>query len=482
MPTYNRRAFVPRAIACFLRQDYAQKELIILDDGTDAIGDLVPPDDRIRYVRLDRRLTVGAKRNQACELARGEVIAHWDDDDWNAPNRLTYQVEALLREQAVVCGINRLLFYDAARRRAWLYTYPADQRFWLAGSSLCYWRSFWAEQRFADVNVGEDARFVWSAPQARMAVLSDHHFHVGLIHADNASPKRLDGTYWRELDATVVERLFGDDVVCSPIQPDDAVRDWPLISAIMPTFNRRPFVPLAIQSFLAQEYPHKELLIVDDGDDPIEDLIKHLPGIHYLRLKQRTSIGAKRNLACHEAGGEIIVHWDDDDWYAPHRLRYQVEPILLGQADITGLENSYVLDLAARQFWTTSQQLHQRMFVGDVHGGTLVYSKSLKDSGLRYPEVNLAEDAALLKQALQRGRRLTRLPNTGVFIYMRHGHNAWKFQTGKFLDPAGWRRAESPATFPAGLVQAYEIASMALNKPQDPVTATNTEVITPVDE
>jgi glycosyltransferase involved in cell wall biosynthesis len=41
MPTYNRRHFVPNALRYFCRQDYPHKELIIVDDGTDAVGDLV---------------------------------------------------------------------------------------------------------------------------------------------------------------------------------------------------------------------------------------------------------------------------------------------------------------------------------------------------------------------------------------------------------------------------------------------------------
>lgn len=51
MPTYNRRAFVPQAIYYFLRQDYPNKELIIVDDSTDEVGDLIPGDERIRYIR-----------------------------------------------------------------------------------------------------------------------------------------------------------------------------------------------------------------------------------------------------------------------------------------------------------------------------------------------------------------------------------------------------------------------------------------------
>jgi len=141
MPTYNRREFIPRAIHYFLRQDYEPKELIIVDDGTDPIGDLVPQDDRIRYFRLNEKISVGAKRNRACEAARGDIIAHWDDDDWHAPQRLRYQIEALQREHADVCGIHRLLFYDVINDRAWRYVYPAQRRFWLSGSSLCYTRS-----------------------------------------------------------------------------------------------------------------------------------------------------------------------------------------------------------------------------------------------------------------------------------------------------------------------------------------------------
>src|SRR3954469_23264052 len=51
MPTFNRRRFVPDAIENFRLQTYADRELVIIDDGTDPVADLVAGDDRIRYVR-----------------------------------------------------------------------------------------------------------------------------------------------------------------------------------------------------------------------------------------------------------------------------------------------------------------------------------------------------------------------------------------------------------------------------------------------
>src|SRR5258708_5206053 len=158
--------------------------------------------------------------------------------------------------------------------------------------------------------------------------------------------------------------------------------DFPLVSCIMPTYNRRQFIPFSLRQFQAQDYPNTELIIVDDGSEPISDLVENLPNIHYLRLPTRTSIGAKRNLACQHARGMLIAHWDDDDWYAPDRLRYQVAPIMAGNADLTGLENAFVLELPSGVFWRTQPELHARMFFGNVHGGTLVYRRALLNEGV----------------------------------------------------------------------------------------------------
>lgn len=212
MPTCDRRAFVPCAISYFLRQDYPDKELLIIDDGTEAIADLIPTDDqRIRYVRLDRRRSVGAKRNLACEQSRGSLIAHWDDDDWHAPHRLRYQVGELLKSKAFICGISDLLFLDTRDGKGWKYTYPAGQKAWLSGSSLLYTREFWMTHHFADISVGEDGQFVWSAAPERVLKLTDPTFHVGIIHGNNVSPKETGAAWWTEYSVDELRRVLGMD-------------------------------------------------------------------------------------------------------------------------------------------------------------------------------------------------------------------------------------------------------------------------------
>lgn len=452
MPTRNRPTWVPLAIRHFLRQDFADAELVVLDDGEQPVRDCVPGHPRIRYQRIEGRHTIGAKRNLACTEARGELIAHWDDDDWYAPSRLRHQVEALHATRADACGTSQLYFYQPSTDQAWRYRYSSTGRPMLIGTSLLYRRQTWERTRFADIQVGEDVRFVRSIP-GRLHDLADLTICVATTHAGNTSPRNLASNYWQLHPPEEIHRLLGDDLVFYQRG------EMPLISCIMPTADRPAFIPLSVRSFLAQDWPNRELLVVDDGRDAVGDLVAGVPGVRYLRLSQRASIGAKRNLACAEARGELIVHWDDDDWYAPSRLSWQAAPIVAGRADITGLENRFTLRFPAGQFWTVGRGLHQQMFRGDVHGGTLMFRRSIFAQGVRYPEVNLAEDAEFLSDAMRRGHRLAKLENPDVFVYVRHGRNAWQFEPGKFLDPQAWVSVAKPPFLSSETLEAYRTAA-----------------------
>src|SRR5918999_259285 len=165
----------------------------------------------IMSIRLDKKITLGGKLNLACEYARGDIIAHWDDDDWYALHRLSYQVQALVPGKVDVCGLSRLLYYDLQSGRAHKYVYPPGQHIWLLGSELCYFKAFWATHRFADIQVGMDTRFVWSADPRRVVPLTDCTFAVHMIHAHNVSPKRPQGACWHPHAERDIEQLLGED-------------------------------------------------------------------------------------------------------------------------------------------------------------------------------------------------------------------------------------------------------------------------------
>jgi glycosyltransferase involved in cell wall biosynthesis len=448
MPTYDRRAFVPDAIRGFLAQDYPRLELIVVDDGTDAIDDLLPDDPRIRYVRLSSKISVGAKRNLACEHARGEIIAHWDDDDWYAASRIRVQVEALRERGGDICGTSVLHFIDREHEHAWTYRYRRGSQPWVAGTSLVYRRAFWETNRFPDVQVGEDSQFVWRNRKAKVVDLDDAALCVAAVHRRNVSPKRTSGACWQPA---------GFAEVLGIMRAGERVE--PLVSCVMSTFDRRPFIPLALECFRRQTYPRRELIVVDDGTDPVEDLFRGEPDVRYIRLDRRTTLGAKRNAGIAEARGTIVGIFDDDDWYAERRIERQVAPIVRGEADLTGLPTRHFLELPQRQWWTIDPALHRRMFFGDVAGGTMMFRRAIWKGGLKFPNLSLAEDARFLRECVRRGLRLQRIDGEELFVYVRHRSNTWRFQAGSFTDPSGWKEAGLPDAFPAASVDAYAAAA-----------------------
>src|SRR4030095_4956690 len=143
------------AVRNFQRQDYRSLELIVVDDGAQRVKSLLPPDPRIRLIQLPHKLCIGAKRNIACASARGELIVHWDDDDWYPRDRVRLQAEALADRGAVICGTSVLFYHDPASGRVWRYRF-AGGRPWVAGNTLAYRKSWWAGHPFQEVQVSED--------------------------------------------------------------------------------------------------------------------------------------------------------------------------------------------------------------------------------------------------------------------------------------------------------------------------------------
>jgi hypothetical protein len=211
MPTYGRPALALAAIDRFLAQDLVDIELVIVDDSPESLGPYLPDDPRIRHLRLERRHTIGAKRNLGCEAARADVIVTWDDDDWYAPHRLRYQLQALRESGADVVGLDRLLYLHPAARAAWRYSWPPQGRPWLHDATLAFSRSFARRNPFADTNMGIDCALLWTPAHKRVVALADERIYVGIIHSGNTSPKQTSDGSWSPQPVEDVEALLGDD-------------------------------------------------------------------------------------------------------------------------------------------------------------------------------------------------------------------------------------------------------------------------------
>ncbi len=451
MPTRNRRRFVPLAVRYFLRQEYEPRELLVVDDGDDPVADLLPADPRIRYVRLDRRHTVGAKRNIACRLANGEFIVHWDDDDWMADWRLTYQVAQLLESGADVCGLDRLLFLDVQQSQAWQYVYPRSGKPWLAGGTLCYRRSLWQRNPFPDLDVGEDNRFVWSGAAKGLLALPDNSFYVAMIHDGNTSPKRTHGLRWQRHPVEPLRRMLGNewtayvrgaasaDLSMTRATGRDAsvglsmtgapqltnnhspftihhspftINHSPPITVSLPYFNCRRYLLRAVESILGQTYGNLTLVVVNDGDPNAPwELLAHIDDPRLVRY----DLGANRGRYFVDAvilaatPDPYLLIQDADDWSEPERAAALLESCQLSESwQLSSSQPRVVGAVSACRLWREGSRASQLLtypglrrplsdrfeFRSDHHG--LFRTDALRAVGGNYGGFRIGYDTLLV--------------------------------------------------------------------------------------
>lgn len=334
MPTSGRRRFVPLAVEYWRRQDYPESELIVVGDAGAPIADLLPRDERVRFVEVPAGTTVGARRNVACEHARGRLIAHWDDDDWYAPDRLRRQVAALRRTGAPLCGVPSMFFYDLRAGRAWRYDHPPHGSPWL--SALCYERSFWEAHRFADQNVGEDALFLWGGDAARYAVLPDLDLQVCMLHGENVAPKKTRSPAWTPVPVAEVAALLGDDwrrYARSGAARATAGHNGVTVS--IPYHRCRPHIRRAVESILAQTHRDLRVVVVNDGDPaPPWDELAHLDDPRLVRFELPENRGRyfADAVVLGATDDPYLVVQDADDWSEPERIARLLRAVRLEHA------------------------------------------------------------------------------------------------------------------------------------------------------
>lgn len=190
-PTYNRRRFIPALITCFKQQDYpmAQIEWIILDDGTDKVGDLLTGLPQVRYYSVDTKLTIGAKRNRLNDLALGSIIVCMDDDDYYPSERVSHVVWNLLNNPDFsVCGSSTLYMYYSDNDSIYKLGPYGDNH--ATNGTLGYKRSYTKNHRYDEtVTKGEEPSFTngFSEP---MIQLNPFKTQLLMSHGENTFDKR----------------------------------------------------------------------------------------------------------------------------------------------------------------------------------------------------------------------------------------------------------------------------------------------------
>lgn len=195
----------------------------------------------------------------------------------------------------------------------------------------------------------------------------------------------------------------------------------PKVSCLMVTANRKHLMRRSILCFNKQRYANKELVIVDDGEQNLEEVLTLLPAseLKYIKLKKdpQNTLGKLRNRSLDEAGGDFIIQWDDDDWYHPDRISIQAETLNEGY-DACCLSGALMhLD---------EEPYMQHPYVGYLPDGIPGSIMHRADADIRYPHTRRAEDTVFLKQWME--KRYIQLPDSYSYLFIRcyHGSNTWE--------------------------------------------------------
>ena len=105
-------------------------------------------------------------------------------------------------------------------------------------------------------------------------------------------------------------------------------RDAPLVSIVVPTYDRARFLSEALASVVAQTVEDWECVVVDDGSrEPVSLPESVDPRIRLVRRPRNGGPAAARNTGLLEARGAFVTFLDDDDLYAPERLALGLEGV-----------------------------------------------------------------------------------------------------------------------------------------------------------
>jgi len=203
----------------------------------------------------------------------------------------------------------------------------------------------------------------------------------------------------------------------------------PLVSVVCVT-NRPHQCSNVLSWFDQQTWEDKELLIVANCEEYPHDLVRGERRTS-ITIPSDRSLGECLNEGFARSNGEVIVRFDDDDWYAPALLTSAVETFKTVRADVIGKQDHFAyvesVDAIVRRYEGRCDQ-----YVGRVAGGSIaVLAKSV--SSIEFPDSSLGEDIAYLRRCERAGLRIWGTPPNGYLQHRRaaHGHT-WEIGDSEF--------------------------------------------------
>ena len=381
IPCYNQAVYLKEAVRSVLAQTYRRFEIIIIDDGsqdnTFELGMEIIHEHPHFAIRCLRQQNGGLSRarNKGIEISLGKTILPLDSDDMLSPIMLQKTTAVLSENPEVGIAYCDVEFFGTRNGGTNAIEWSPEVLPEQNGLNYC---SLFRKQVWESVG-GYNPNMVWGyedwdfwvgcvekgivgkriplpllkyrTKQESMytsALKHDHELRARIIsnHPKLYKPEKLD--WARKLLSEIeAQRLTSKNAKDSPsagsqIQDSDQAFEPayplpkippgknPMVSVILPTFNRPKFLEQAVSSVLCQSYQDFEIIVVNDAGEDVEEIVNRLNqngNIRYLKHDQNKGLAAARNTGIRASHGKYIAYLDDDDWFYPGHLETLVQAL-----------------------------------------------------------------------------------------------------------------------------------------------------------
>jgi glycosyltransferase involved in cell wall biosynthesis len=223
-------------------------------------------------------------------------------------------------------------------------------------------------------------------------------------------------------------------------------KSHPTVSIITPTYLREDFHARILRYFKWQTYPGLEWLVLDDSPTPSAVLSPlNDPAIRYEHAATRLSVGEKRNRLIERARGELILHFDDDDFYAPGYVEFMVGELVAKDVDLLNLRGWFIYDRRHSFFgyWNLEVKEGLHYVINDEGVNPMIFNKlnngPLTDNELGYAagwayrktvwqaapfsDRDWNEDGPFALKAREKFRLAGTHDSAGICMHLRHPSN-----------------------------------------------------------
>ncbi len=240
--------------------------------------------------------------------------------------------------------------------------------------------------------------------------------------------------------------------------PAAARQTWPHVSVVVCAYNAASTLDGCLRSLQALTYPHKDIVVIDDGStDATPDIARRYPDVTLVRIPNG-GLAAARNIGLARAAGEIVAYTDADVRVDPDWLTYLVQPMLggglagSGGPNVVPADDSWVAQAVARAPGGPTHVMLDDRIAEHVPGCNMAFRKDALEAigGFNPVYLRAGDDVDICWRLQARGATIGFAPAALVW----HHHRAtvkgyWRQQAG-YGEGETWLEAHHPEKFVGG--------------------------------